>query len=78
MVSFAFSVLFVFFFMLTLVLRYWLASRHTRHVLGHREHVPAEFAAKIPLEAHRKAADDQPQRIAFQPFERAAGGLARR
>jgi STE24 endopeptidase len=57
MVSFAFSVLFVFFFMLTLVLRYWLASRHMRHVLRHREQVPAEFAAKIPLDAHRKAAD---------------------
>jgi STE24 endopeptidase len=57
MLSFAFSVLFVFFFMLTLALRYWLASRHIRHVLRHREQVPAEFAEKIPLDAHRKAAD---------------------
>jgi STE24 endopeptidase len=57
MVSFAFSVLFVIFFMLTLVLRYWLASRHVRHVMRHREQVPAEFADRIPLEAHRKAAD---------------------
>jgi STE24 endopeptidase len=57
MLSFAFSVLFVIFFVLTLVLRYWLASRHIRHVLRHRERVPDEFAEKIPLEAHRKAAD---------------------
>jgi STE24 endopeptidase len=57
MLSFAFSVLFVIFFMLTLVLRYWLASRHIRHVVLHREQVPAEFAGRIPLEAHRKAAD---------------------
>jgi STE24 endopeptidase len=57
MLSFAFSVLFVIFFMLTLVLRYWLASRHVRHVMRHRDQVPAEFADRIPLEAHRKAAD---------------------
>ena len=57
MLSFAFSVLFVIFFMLTLVLRYWLASRHVRHVLRHRDQVPAEFADRIPLHAHRKAAD---------------------
>jgi STE24 endopeptidase len=57
MLSFAFSVLFVIFFMLTLVLRYWLASRHVRHVMRHREQVPAEFAGKIPLAAHQKAAD---------------------
>ncbi|WP_323144069.1 M48 family metallopeptidase [Massilia phyllosphaerae] len=75
MVSFAFSVLFVFFFMLTLVLRYWLASRHTRHVLGHREHVPAEFAAKIPLEAHRKAADYTVARTRFGLFHALWSGL---
>ena len=57
MLSSAFSVLFVVFLLLTLGLRYWLARRHIRHVLGHREQVPAEFAEKIPLSAHRKAAD---------------------
>ena len=57
MLSFAFSVLFVIFFVLTLVLRYWLASRHIRHVTRHRERVPDEFAGTIPLEAHQKAAD---------------------
>jgi STE24 endopeptidase len=57
MLSFAFSVLFVIFFMLTLGLRYWLASRHVRHVMRHREQVPAEFADRIALDAHQKAAD---------------------
>ncbi|MDB5962712.1 MAG: peptidase family protein [Massilia sp.] len=57
MYSLAFSVLFIAFFFLTLGLRFWLSNRHIRHVLAHRAQVPAEFAAKIPLEAHQKAAD---------------------
>jgi STE24 endopeptidase len=57
MSSLVFSVLFVTFFVLTLALRFWLASRHIRHVARHRAQVPAEFAAKIPLAAHQKAAD---------------------
>jgi STE24 endopeptidase len=42
---------------LTLAVRFWLASRHIRHVLKHRGAVPAEFAEKISLQAHQKAAD---------------------
>jgi STE24 endopeptidase len=57
MYSLAFSVLFVGFFLLTLILRFWLANRHVRHVLAHRAQVPAEFASSIPLAAHQKAAD---------------------
>ena len=57
MYSSAFSILFVSFFILTLALRFWLASRQLRHVMAHRGAVPAEFAASIPLEAHQKAAD---------------------
>jgi STE24 endopeptidase len=75
MLSFAFSVLFVFFFMLTLVLRYWLASRHMRHVLLHRDHVPAEFAAKIPLAAHQKAADYTIAKTRLGLFAALWGGL---
>ena len=36
MYSLAFSILFVSFLVLTLLLRFWLASRHIRHVLAHR------------------------------------------
>lgn len=57
MSSLAFSVLFVVFLALTLALRFWLGSRHIRYVLAHRGAVPAEFAEKIPLAAHQKAAD---------------------
>ena len=57
MSSFAFSVLFVVFLAITLVVRFWLSSRQIRHVLAHRSAVPAEFAEKIPLTAHQRAAD---------------------
>ncbi|WP_136419452.1 MULTISPECIES: M48 family metallopeptidase [Oxalobacteraceae] len=57
MSSLAFSVLFVTFLVVTLAVRFWLSSRHIRHVLAHRNAVPAEFAEKIPLYAHQKAAD---------------------
>ena len=57
MSSFAFSVLFVVFFLLTLGLRFWLANRQIRHVLQHRGRVPDEFAQQVSLETHRKAAD---------------------
>jgi len=57
MYSLAFSILFVSFIILTLIVRFWLASRQIRHVLTHRSAVPAEFAEKIPLVAHQKAAD---------------------
>jgi STE24 endopeptidase len=55
--SYAFSVLFSTFLVGSLILRFWLASRHIRHVLTHRHAVPAEFAEKISLAAHQKAAD---------------------
>lgn len=57
MVSSSFSYLFVTFFVATLALRFYLANRQIRHVQRHRTAVPAEFAAKIPLDAHQKAAD---------------------
>jgi len=57
MYSLAFSVLFVAFFVFTLMLRFWLANRHIRHVGANRGAVPAEFAASITLTAHQKAAD---------------------
>jgi STE24 endopeptidase len=67
--------LFVIFFMLTLVLRYWLASRHIRHVMRHRDQVPAEFAGKIPLAAHQKAADYTAAKTRFGLANAAWSGL---
>jgi STE24 endopeptidase len=57
MYSLGFSILFVSFIVLTLLLRFWLASRHIRHVLAHRSAVPPDFAEKISLASHQKAAD---------------------
>jgi len=68
MSSHAFSILFVSFLALTLAVRFWLASRHIRHVLTHRGAVPAEFAATIPLAAHQKAADYTIARTKFGMF----------
>ncbi len=57
MSSFAFSILFSIFLLVVLAVRFWLASRHIRHVLMHRSAVPAQFTEKISLAAHQKAAD---------------------
>ena len=65
MSSLAFSILFVVFLALTVSVRFWLASRHIRHVLKHRHAVPAQFAEKIPLAAHQKAADYTVARTKF-------------
>ena len=39
------------------VLQLWLAHRHGRHILAHRDCVPDDFKGRISLEAHQKAAD---------------------
>jgi STE24 endopeptidase len=52
-----FATLFLTFLALSLCLRLWLGLRQIRHVAAHRAAVPAEFAEKITLEEHQKAAD---------------------
>ena len=42
---------------LTTALRVWLALRQWRHVAAHRAAIPAEFADRIELADHQKAAD---------------------
>ena len=53
----SFSLSFAAFLLATLAVKLWLSSRHIRHVAQHRDAVPAQFAHKIPLAAHQKAAD---------------------
>lgn len=55
--SSAFSVIFIAFLAISVLVQFWLASRHIRHILAHRNAVPAQFAEKVPLAAHQKAAD---------------------
>jgi STE24 endopeptidase len=42
---------------LSLLLKFWLASRQIRHVARHRGAVPEAFSTSITLAAHQKAAD---------------------
>jgi STE24 endopeptidase len=60
--------LFVCFVTVTLAVRFWLGSRHIRHIQAHRHAVPAQFAEKIPLAAHQKAADYTVARTKFNLF----------
>ena len=43
--------------LVSLAVRYWLATRQARHVATNRDTVPAAFAGTVSLEAHQKAAD---------------------
>ncbi|HEX5863249.1 MAG TPA: M48 family metallopeptidase [Casimicrobiaceae bacterium] len=52
-----FTLLFVLALSVSLGLQLWLARRQVRHVLAHRDAVPAHFADRITLAAHQKAAD---------------------
>ena len=52
-----FSFVFILALCATVVLRCWLAVRQLKHVAAHREAVPAQFAGRITLGSHQKAAD---------------------
>jgi hypothetical protein len=52
-----FTLLFLAALAISLVLRFWLASRQLAHVRTHRETVPGSFAGRVPVEDHHKAAD---------------------
>jgi STE24 endopeptidase len=54
-----------------LLTRFWLASRQIRHVAGHRNRVPAPFAARVGLAAHQKAADYSIAKLRFDLFDQA-------
>ncbi len=43
--------------LVSLLVKFWLATRQMRHVAAHRGAVPPAFAPTVPLEAHQKAAD---------------------
>jgi len=50
---------------LMVALRLWLAQRQITHVLAHRAAVPAQFAGRLELAAHQKAADYTVTRTRF-------------
>ena len=52
-----FTFLFILGLVLSVATRYYLAGRHMRHIAKHRDEVPTDFASKITLPEHHKAAD---------------------
>ena len=63
------TTLFIAFLLATLAVRLWLATRQVRHVLAHRSAVPEEFAARISLTSHQRAADYTAARVRLAIFE---------
>jgi len=53
----AFTLVFLAALALSVAMRLWLASRQLRFVAAHRGAVPGEFAERVSLAAHQKAAD---------------------
>ena len=49
--------------------RIWLSSRQIRHVMAHRDVVPKEFASKIGLASHQRAADYTVAKARLSIFE---------
>lgn len=62
--------------LLTMVgLRVWLASRQIRYVGAHSDQVPPQFADRITIDAHRKAADYTIAKTRLGMVETAVGAL---
>ncbi len=53
----SFTFIFIFMVVVTTGMQLWLSLRQARHVAAHRAKVPDEFADKISLAEHQKAAD---------------------
>ena len=52
-----FTLLFLVLLVLTTAIKLWLSYRHGAFVQANRDRLPEQFAEKIPLDAHQKAAD---------------------
>lgn len=64
-----FSLSFFLALLLMVALRQWLSQRQIAHVLAHRAQVPDQFAGRIDLAAHQKAADYTLARTRFARIE---------
>ena len=53
----SFTIIFAAALLVSLLLKFWLATRQMRHVATHRAEVPKPFDASIALDAHQRAAD---------------------
>jgi len=68
-----FTLAFVTALLVSVLTRLWLSTRQARHVARHRDAVPAQFAERIPLSAHRRAADYTVARVRLGLVEMLAG-----
>jgi STE24 endopeptidase len=57
MPSLPLTILFAVALLVSLLVKFWLATRQMRHVAAHRGTVPAAFAQTVTLAAHQRAAD---------------------
>ena len=71
--SFVFTCVFTAALALSMLARFYLATRQIRHVASHRSAVPAAFAATIALADHQKAADYTITKARFGLLEMAFG-----
>lgn len=69
-----FTLLFIAFLLVDILLRVWLASRQIRYVQQHRAQVPSEFADRIALYSHQRAADYTTAKMQFSIVERMTEG----
>ncbi|NTZ85762.1 M48 family metallopeptidase [Burkholderia metallica] len=69
MSPFSFTLLFAIAVLSMVVTKLWLASRQIRFVAAHRNGVPAQFSATIPLTAHQRAADYTVERTRLTMLE---------
>ncbi|RPH66878.1 MAG: M48 family peptidase, partial [Burkholderiales bacterium] len=73
MTALAFTLLFAGALLVSITVRLWLATRQIRHVSEHRDAVPTGFAERIPLHAHRRAADYTVARVRLGMVEALVG-----
>jgi len=66
---------FVLFLLAMVGLKYWLAFRQIRHVTAHADAVPRQFADRVSLEAHRRAAAYTVEKTRLGLVETAVGAL---
>lgn len=64
------TLLFVVLLLVDIGVRLWLSTRQIRHVARNRDHVPPEFADRIGLPSHQRAADYTVARVRLGMFER--------
>ncbi|HEY0296830.1 MAG TPA: M48 family metallopeptidase [Bordetella sp.] len=65
-----FALVFVVLLLADMAVRLWLSARQMRHVASHRDQVPAEFAARISLSSHQRAASYTLARVRLGMVER--------